>query len=158
MRLLAGTQLQAAETVDDETMQWSSVTSGEWLTRNSAADSRPEWHRRLRSRRKLNATLRPYQADGVRWLWFMTQLGLGACLADDMGLGKTIQVIDLILQLEGCRSAARGVGKETAERSRRSRNGSVSAHRACFADRKLEAGTRQIRTAAESVSGSSIGM
>src|SRR5207253_10001184 len=29
---------------------------------------------------------------------FMTELGLGACLADDMGLGKTIQVIDLLLQ------------------------------------------------------------
>src|SRR5262249_26300697 len=41
--------------------------------------------------------LRHYQADGVRWLWFMTELGLGACLADDMGLGKTIQVIDLLL-------------------------------------------------------------
>jgi non-specific serine/threonine protein kinase len=46
----------------------------------------------------LRATLRPYQSDGVRWLWFMTRLGLGACLADDMGLGKTIQVIDLLLQ------------------------------------------------------------
>ena len=47
----------------------------------------------------LNATLRPYQTDGVRWLWFLTRLGLGACLADDMGLGKTIQVIDLLLRL-----------------------------------------------------------
>jgi SNF2 family DNA or RNA helicase len=47
----------------------------------------------------LAATLRPYQADGVRWLWFLTRLGLGACLADDMGLGKTIQVIDLFLRL-----------------------------------------------------------
>ena len=42
--------------------------------------------------------MRPYQVDGVRWLWFLTELGLGACLADDMGLGKTIQVIDLLLQ------------------------------------------------------------
>jgi len=46
---------------------------------------------------KLNATLRPYQEIGVRWLHFMTQLGLGTCLADDMGLGKTIQVIALLL-------------------------------------------------------------
>ncbi|MDR2643929.1 MAG: DEAD/DEAH box helicase [Planctomycetaceae bacterium] len=45
----------------------------------------------------LNATLRPYQATGVRWLQLMSQLGLGACLADDMGLGKTIQVITLLL-------------------------------------------------------------
>jgi non-specific serine/threonine protein kinase len=34
----------------------------------------------------------------VQWLWFMTELGLGACLADDMGLGKTIQILDLLLQ------------------------------------------------------------
>ncbi|MDR1925863.1 MAG: DEAD/DEAH box helicase [Planctomycetaceae bacterium] len=45
----------------------------------------------------LNATLRPYQEVGVRWLSLMSQLGLGACLADDMGLGKTIQVIALLL-------------------------------------------------------------
>ena len=56
--------------------------------------------------RDLQATLRPYQAAGVRWLWFMTELGLGACLADDMGLGKTIQVIDLLLQRK--RADARG--------------------------------------------------
>ena len=31
MRLLAGTQLQTSESVDEETMQWSSVTSGAWL-------------------------------------------------------------------------------------------------------------------------------
>jgi non-specific serine/threonine protein kinase len=48
--------------------------------------------------RDLQATLRPYQVRGVQWLWFMTELGLGACLADDMGLGKTIQILDLLLQ------------------------------------------------------------
>lgn len=41
-------------------------------------------------------TLRPYQLDGVKWLWQMTELGLGACLADDMGLGKTLQVLTLL--------------------------------------------------------------
>lgn len=41
--------------------------------------------------------LRPYQRRGVGWLWFLRQLGLGACLADDMGLGKTIQAIALLL-------------------------------------------------------------
>ena len=48
----------------------------------------------------LNATLRPYQEVGVRWLHLLTKLGLGACLADDMGLGKTIQVITLLLALK----------------------------------------------------------
>ena len=41
--------------------------------------------------------LRPYQRRGVGWLDFMTDLGLGVCLADDMGLGKTIQAIALLL-------------------------------------------------------------
>ncbi|MBQ9950019.1 MAG: DEAD/DEAH box helicase [Clostridia bacterium] len=53
------------------------------------------------------ATLRPYQADGVRWLNFMRKMGLGACLSDDMGLGKTVQaiaVLEQIRQLTGGRS------------------------------------------------------
>lgn len=41
------------------------------------------------------ATLRDYQADGVRWLAGMAAAGLGAVLADDMGLGKTVQLLAL---------------------------------------------------------------
>jgi SNF2 family DNA or RNA helicase len=41
--------------------------------------------------------LRPYQVRGLSWLGFLSQLGLGACLADDMGLGKTVQLIALLL-------------------------------------------------------------
>jgi non-specific serine/threonine protein kinase len=37
---------------------------------------------------------------GVRWLYLLTKLSLGACLADDMGLGKTIQVLSLLLVLK----------------------------------------------------------
>ncbi|MDH5426630.1 MAG: DEAD/DEAH box helicase [Nitrospirota bacterium] len=44
----------------------------------------------------LKATLRPYQQEGYRWLGFLYQHRLGACLADDMGLGKTIQAISLL--------------------------------------------------------------
>lgn len=44
--------------------------------------------------------LRPYQLRGMSWLKFLTQWGLGACLADDMGLGKTIQLIALLLHLK----------------------------------------------------------
>ncbi|MPZ89804.1 MAG: hypothetical protein GEU81_17475, partial [Nitriliruptorales bacterium] len=36
-----------------------------------------------------HADLRPYQQRGLSWLAFLSELGLGACLADDMGLGKT---------------------------------------------------------------------
>ena len=41
--------------------------------------------------------LRPYQVKGVSWLSFLTQFGLGSCLADDMGLGKTVMLITLLL-------------------------------------------------------------
>lgn len=40
-----------------------------------------------------HAVLRPYQLDGVRFLWRLGALGLGGCLADDMGLGKTLQML-----------------------------------------------------------------
>ena len=56
----------------------------------------------------LQATLRPYQQEGVAWLALLARLGLGACLADDMGLGKTIQVISLLLVLKQDAHAASG--------------------------------------------------
>ncbi|HZL74176.1 MAG TPA: SNF2-related protein, partial [Propionibacteriaceae bacterium] len=44
----------------------------------------------------LQATLRPYQLDGYRWLCFLWSHQLGGILADDMGLGKTLQALALI--------------------------------------------------------------
>jgi len=41
--------------------------------------------------------LRPYQRDGLGWLSFLGETGLGGVLADDMGLGKTVQVLAWIL-------------------------------------------------------------
>ena len=40
--------------------------------------------------------LRPYQDEGVRWLWWLYQNSLGGILADEMGLGKTHQAIGLM--------------------------------------------------------------
>jgi superfamily II DNA or RNA helicase len=40
--------------------------------------------------------LRPYQERGLSWLAFLSEYGLGACLADDMGLGKTVQLLALV--------------------------------------------------------------
>jgi len=40
--------------------------------------------------------LRPYQQQGLGWLHFLRDFGLGGCLADDMGLGKTVQVLALL--------------------------------------------------------------
>jgi len=44
----------------------------------------------------LDATLRDYQRDGLDWLAFLWDNGLGGVLADDMGLGKTVQTLALI--------------------------------------------------------------
>jgi superfamily II DNA or RNA helicase len=41
-------------------------------------------------------TLRGYQREGLGWLHFLRDFGLGGCLADDMGLGKTVQVLALL--------------------------------------------------------------
>ncbi len=45
----------------------------------------------------LNATLRPYQEEGIKWLIHLYHNDLGGCLADDMGLGKTLQTIAMLL-------------------------------------------------------------
>jgi superfamily II DNA or RNA helicase len=98
MRLLAGARFEQDDGTHERISSWSRVTAGDWLRQTLDRIRRPDQANDCQPGRDLRATLRPYQAEGVRWLWFMTELGLGACLADDMGLGKTIQVIDLLLQ------------------------------------------------------------
>ncbi len=44
----------------------------------------------------VDATLYPYQVDGVRWLSSIAKEGLGCILGDEMGLGKTLQVIAIL--------------------------------------------------------------
>ncbi|MES2274079.1 MAG: DEAD/DEAH box helicase [Chlamydiota bacterium] len=45
---------------------------------------------------RLKATLRPYQEQGLHWLWFLYCHGLSGLLCDDMGLGKTHQAMALL--------------------------------------------------------------
>lgn len=45
----------------------------------------------------LTASLFPYQARGVRWMWETVSHTGGLILADEMGLGKTLQIIALLL-------------------------------------------------------------
>ncbi|MCQ2380477.1 MAG: SNF2 family helicase, partial [Victivallaceae bacterium] len=45
---------------------------------------------------EMTGTLRKYQSDGVAFMQWMTDRGLGVLLADEMGLGKTVQVLALI--------------------------------------------------------------
>jgi len=96
MRLLAGAHLPG-DTVDQSTPDWSNVVAGPWLADTLAGLRDPAQLARLDPGPALNATLRPYQQTGVRWLHLLSSLGLGACLADDMGLGKTMQVLALLL-------------------------------------------------------------
>ena len=45
---------------------------------------------------KVNAILRNYQQEGVKWLYYLYKHNRNGCLADDMGLGKTLQTISLM--------------------------------------------------------------
>ena len=47
-----------------------------------------------------NGELFPYQIDGYRWLFRLSEHMVGGLLADEMGLGKTIQVISHMLKLK----------------------------------------------------------
>ena len=94
-----GMRLLASNPSEDEAQTTSTVTAGPWLARTLAALQSPTSADDADPGPALHAALRPYQREGVSWLWLVTRLGLGACLADDMGLGKTIQVIALFLLL-----------------------------------------------------------
>jgi len=48
----------------------------------------------------LQAELRPYQREGLRWLNALAEAEVGGVLADDMGLGKTLQLIAHLLSLK----------------------------------------------------------
>lgn len=48
---------------------------------------------------KVDAKLRSYQQQGVKWLNYLHKNSLGGCLADDMGLGKTLQTITLLSEV-----------------------------------------------------------
>ena len=106
MRLLSGMpRTREAELSSDEDHVWVGLTAGTALddilrklrSPDSLANTQPPG---------LLAQLRHYQQTGVNWLRFVTELGLGACLADDMGLGKTVQVIGLLLHRKARRNGA----------------------------------------------------
>jgi superfamily II DNA or RNA helicase len=106
MRLLSGAELDLGDALPGPDPEWSGVRPGTWLAETlgalrggrGAADAEPG--------SALRAELRPYQREGVRWLWTLARLGLGGCLADDMGLGKTVQVLALLLLLKRHRASA----------------------------------------------------
>ena len=106
MRLVAGASLEEAEADDTG---WSQVVAGPWLAETLQGLRGPQGLAQVEVGSALKATLRPYQQAGVRWLYLLYRLGLGACLADDMGLGKTMQVLSLLLVLKRERRAQQEV-------------------------------------------------
>jgi len=50
----------------------------------------------LKAPAQLNASLRPYQLQGLSYLNFLREYGFGGILADEMGLGKTVQTLSFI--------------------------------------------------------------
>ena len=97
MRMLAGTDIAKDDHATGADPDWSRVVAGAWLAETLKGLRSPEGLAGADPGRELHGTLRPYQQVGLRWLHFLSRLGLGACLADDMGLGKTIQVLALLL-------------------------------------------------------------
>ncbi|MCF8063071.1 MAG: DEAD/DEAH box helicase [Deltaproteobacteria bacterium] len=102
MRLLAGASADLKEEDEprDEVRDWSFVDAGTWLSEVLAGLREPDRLAAAGQSKHFQGSLRPYQETGHNWLWFLTRLGLGACLADDMGLGKTVQVLSLLSSLK----------------------------------------------------------
>lgn len=85
------------------TLEWIRLTVFEEIERphQSQAAALFDELERLETRKvldisRLKATLRPYQEEGLKWLWFLYCHGLSGLLCDDMGLGKTHQTMALL--------------------------------------------------------------
>jgi superfamily II DNA or RNA helicase len=107
MRMLAGTDVASDGNSAASVAEWGKVAAGAWLAETLKGLRTQEGLARVDPGPALKGALRPYQQVGVRWLYLLAQLGLGACLADDMGLGKTIQVLALLLVLRQQSNGAR---------------------------------------------------
>ncbi|GEM_PF-1137700 len=74
---------------------WTIEGDATWVQRKT--DFKEAFSKTVRIPRTLNATLRDYQVEGIRWAIRLSRIHAGACLADDMGLGKTIQTLAVLL-------------------------------------------------------------
>ncbi len=110
MRLISGlpadTPREGAGATVAADREWAGIQPGAWLESVLTELRDPAQTATAEAVPGLQAQLRPYQAVGVQWLWFLSQLGLGGCLADDMGLGKTLQVLALLLKRKTAPPAA----------------------------------------------------
>ncbi|WP_239511957.1 DEAD/DEAH box helicase [Pseudomonas frederiksbergensis] len=73
------------------------VWQGGERLRSFAKRLRESTHAHVPAPEGLNATLRPYQLEGLNWMQTLRELGVGGILGDDMGLGKTLQTLAHLL-------------------------------------------------------------
>ncbi len=83
----------ALELEQDENFEVVGTESWQWRRDELAT----RMHKKIRLPSGLQADLRDYQKEGVRWALRLANLDAGACLADDMGLGKTVQALAVLL-------------------------------------------------------------
>ncbi|MBM4030108.1 MAG: ATP-dependent helicase, partial [Planctomycetes bacterium] len=93
MRLQLDADRALGLSADDVDVQ---VSQGQWLESVLARLREPQRIDSVRVPGRFKATLRPYQRQGVDWLYFLDGLQFGALLADDMGLGKTVELLALL--------------------------------------------------------------
>lgn len=73
------------------------VWQGGERLRSFAKRLRESIHAHVPAPEGLNATLRPYQLEGLNWMQTLRELEVGGILGDDMGLGKTLQTLAHLL-------------------------------------------------------------
>lgn len=109
MRMLAGAPADMrGDAAAGPDPQWTRVETGAEMRRLLAELREPSGAVDPARDAGVRAEMRPYQSRGVEWLWTVTGLGLGACLADDMGLGKTLQVLALLSRMASKAGSAKG--------------------------------------------------
>lgn len=104
-----------SQAVESNSLRLSRFDAGRLQELDDQGDERLAWHggeelRQLGKKLKdfsgikpviapkgLNASLRPYQQEGLNWLNFLTEYGFSGILADDMGLGKTVQTLAYLM-------------------------------------------------------------
>jgi SNF2 family DNA or RNA helicase len=102
LRLFAGVHDSSlADVSTEDVVEWSQVVEGDYLQKILVFMRNPELCGDQAIKdiliECLRTQLRPYQLQGVTWLWMLYNMRLGGCLADDMGLGKTIQLLSHLL-------------------------------------------------------------
>lgn len=89
MELLRLDAFENLETLSDDSVESKHTRDLLHSLREFVVPEPPDLH-------GLTSHLRPYQEQGVHWLWFLYNHGLSGLLCDDMGLGKTHQAMGLM--------------------------------------------------------------